>query len=348
MAAPASDISDSELEGTPLDETAQRLLNLLFVFNAASRPLTTDEVVSDSDLGYGSPNRASDLRKFRRDREKLAERGVFITEVHPVGSSEAEQSSWAIDRERTFAGGGIADVDDIRQLVDAVDAYLARPDSPLAPPLTAVRNRALEALASLEGELPVEEGGEPGTAATPDPVTDALWTAFSLRRSLPISYRNAGGEASRRTVAIFGVFSHAGAGYIVARDDASGSVRTFRIDRIHRVGALRGAYEIPSDFDIRPYLFLPFDLSAGQTVEARFTLPAERTPDELDALTLGRGTTERADDGTWIWTVGVRDLDAGAAYALEHARDGMRPAGPEALVSSWRTRIRKAVAAHGA
>ena len=65
-------------EPMPVDETAQRLLNLLFVLNAAPRPLATEEIVSDSDLGYGSGNRASDLRKFRRDREKLEERGVYI------------------------------------------------------------------------------------------------------------------------------------------------------------------------------------------------------------------------------------------------------------------------------
>ena len=85
-----------------IDETAQRLLNLFFVLNAAPRPLTTDEIIRDSDLGYGSPNRASDLRKFRRDREKLAARGVFVAEVRTPGASETEESSWTIDRTQTF------------------------------------------------------------------------------------------------------------------------------------------------------------------------------------------------------------------------------------------------------
>ena len=53
-----------------LDTTAQRLLNLAFVLNVAPRPLRTDEIVADADLGYGSGNRESDLRKFRRDRDR--------------------------------------------------------------------------------------------------------------------------------------------------------------------------------------------------------------------------------------------------------------------------------------
>ena len=42
----------------------------------------------------------------------------------------------------------------------------------------------------------------------------------------------------------------------------------------------------------------------------------------------------------------VRDLDAAAAFALEHARDGMRPVAPAALVDTWRDTISKAVSAH--
>ena len=217
-----------------IDETAQRLLNLFFVLNAAPRPLTTDEIIRDSDLGYGSPNRASDLRKFRRDREKLAARGVFVAEVRTPGASETEESSWTIDRTQTFAAGGIVRAGDARQLIGAIDAYLRIPGSPFGTPLHTIRGKAVEALVTLEGMLPEEleadESEQPRTpagsaranargttsSAAPDParaaITDALWTAFSLRRAIPIRYVNAGGTASRRTVCIYGIFSRAGAG----------------------------------------------------------------------------------------------------------------------------------------
>ena len=36
------------------DKTAQRILNLFFVLNSSPEPLTTEQIVLDSDLGYGS------------------------------------------------------------------------------------------------------------------------------------------------------------------------------------------------------------------------------------------------------------------------------------------------------
>lgn len=333
-------------EPTPVDETAQRLLNLLFVLNAAPRPLATEEIVSDTDLGYGSGNRASDLRKFRRDREKLEERGVYIAEVKTPGSSETEQSAWALDRARTFAAGGLVREEDARLLVAAIDAHLAVPGSPFEPPLRAIRTKALESLEAVEGELSVEDEAVGRDSTVRDAITDALWTAFSLRRAIKMRYTDAAGKQSERVIAVYGIFSHESAGYIAALDGASGEVRTFRIDRIARLGALGRPYEIPDGFDARAYLFLPFDLADGPTATAVFTLPAERTEAEVQAITYGRGRAQREADGSWSWTVEARDVDAAAAFALLHAHDGMRPQGPEPLVDAWRAHIERTVAAH--
>ena len=65
------------------DKTAQRILNLFFVLNSSPEPLTTEQIVLDSDLGYGSGNIDSDKRKFRRDRDKLLERGILIRRFAP-------------------------------------------------------------------------------------------------------------------------------------------------------------------------------------------------------------------------------------------------------------------------
>lgn len=333
-------------EPTPVDETAQRLLNLLFVLNAAPRPLATEEIVSDTDLGYGSGNRASDLRKFRRDREKLEERGVYIAEVKTPGSSETEQSAWALDRARTFAAGGLVHEEDARLLVAAIDAHLAVPGSPFEPPLRAIRTKALESLEAVEGELSVEDEAVGHDSTVRDAITDALWTAFSLRRAIKMRYTDAAGKQSERVIAVYGIFSHESAGYIAALDGASGEVRTFRIDRIARLGALGRPYEIPDGFDARAYLFLPFDLADGPTATAVFTLPAESTEAEVQAITYGRGRAQREADGSWSWTVEARDVDAAAAFALSHAHEGMRPQGPEPLVDAWRAHIERTVAAH--
>ncbi len=114
------------------DKTTQRILNLFFVLNSSPKPLTTEQIVLDSDLGYGSGNIDSDKRKFRRDRDKLLERGILIKEVRPAGAQETEESSWTIDREHTFAAGGLITADDADILLNAIDQTIAAGSSTFA------------------------------------------------------------------------------------------------------------------------------------------------------------------------------------------------------------------------
>ena len=80
------------------DKTAQRILNLFFVLNSSPEPLTTEQIVLDSDLGYGSGNIDSDKRKFRRDRDKLLERGILIKEVRPAATQHNDERSRTSER----------------------------------------------------------------------------------------------------------------------------------------------------------------------------------------------------------------------------------------------------------
>ena len=124
----ASDTTVTNKNGAPepgFDKTAQRILNLFFVLNSSPEPLTTEQIVLDSDLGYGSGNIDSDKRKFRRDREKLLERGITIKEVRAAGAQETEESAWTIDREHTFAAGGLITADDADILLNAIDQTIA-------------------------------------------------------------------------------------------------------------------------------------------------------------------------------------------------------------------------------
>ena len=123
------------------DKTAQRILNLFFVLNSSPEPLTTEQIVLDSDLGYGSGNIDSDKRKFRRDRDKLLERGILIKEVRPAGAQETEESSWTIDREHTFAAGGLITADDADILLNAIDQTIAAGSSTFAAPLADIRSK---------------------------------------------------------------------------------------------------------------------------------------------------------------------------------------------------------------
>lgn len=328
------------------DSSARRLLNLFFIFNASTQPISTEEIVSDSDLGYGSEQRESDLRKFRRDRQKLAELGVRIVETKPVGASETEESRWQLDRASTFAAAHVVTPDDAQTLAAAIDEYLSHQDTPLARPLSAVRDKALELAPTATAPLGCTDA-MPRTGMTSQQVRDAIWQAFEQRRSLPVSYINARGERSRRNIDIYGIITHEGSTYIVGLDDASGSVRTFRTDRIERTWKPRGTYTIPTSFRIRDHVFLPFDFGEGPAVTATFMFPGECTQDAARAITRDRGALEAIDGGR-RWTVEVRDIEAAAGFALSHAREGLRPRSPETLVAAWKRSIDKAVRAHGA
>lgn len=322
---------------------ARRIVNLLFTLNASRAPLATDQILSDADLGYGSRNRDSDLKKFRRDREKLAELGIFIREIQPRGASQTEESSWTIDHAATYATLGLIRADDAETVLAAIEGRLRRSDIPYRPALERIRVKIREAA----GQMPEPMGDGLPTAPTPsrDPMLEAIWNAHALRRRLAFTYRNSAGEETKRTVAIYGIFSLDGQCYFVGEDDRSGDVRTFRADRVERVWRPSGSYRIPRDFDVERYLFLPFDFAPDEGDEALFRFPAGIGEGELTALTHGHGALERREDG-WLWRVTVRDMDAAASFALAHAHMGMRPVSPDALLACWKTRIEKAVSAH--
>ena len=326
------------------DATAQRLLNLAFIFNTSTRPISTSEIIADSDLGYGSDQRSSDLRKFNRDRQKLAEQGIEIVSCEPSISAENEETFWRLDRENTFAAGGVITADDADVLLEAIDEYLSGPPSPLRVPLMNVRTKVLE----LTGDIEAPQAERPLSKAegSQQAMLNAVWLSFSLRRELTFLYTNARGEQSRRVVAIYGIFSHEGSTYIVGLDNKSSSLRTFRVDRMERALRPGKPYSIPADFDIRDFLFLSFDFGAQDAVKAVFTFPAEQDEGAIAAITHERGALSRSENGSWTWTIDVRSLEDAASFALEHAHDGMKPAAPQELIDCWHAAIDKVVNAH--
>lgn len=338
------DLTGAARTGEP-NETALRVLNLLFILNSSSTPLTTEQIIGDSDLGYGSANRASDLKKFKRDREKLAEHGVTVTEIRPVGAQQTEESHWAIDRANTYATLGVITRDDAETVLHAIDEQLARHDIPYRKALLDIRRR-LSQLMDPSSRMRDGDGRNPiGDADSR--IADAMWSAFALRRKIRFAYRDARGTESVRTLAIWGMFVQHGHSYYVGLDEQSGGVRTFRADRITRAWRPTGSYSIPRWFDIRDHLFLPFDLAGGLTTPIRFTFPGRIGRSEIEALTNGRGELVRNDaDGSWTWSVKASDLEAAARFALAHAQTGMRPQAPARLIDIWKSLIAKAVEAH--
>ncbi|TQS41989.1 helix-turn-helix transcriptional regulator [Cryptosporangium phraense] len=87
-------------------------------------------------------------------------------------------------------------------------------------------------------------------AVTPE--TDVLLTlalAARDRRPVALAYARRDGQPSDRTLHPYGIVAHGGRWYVTGADDASGEVRTFRLDRIRRATVLAGEFDVPDDFD---------------------------------------------------------------------------------------------------
>ena len=335
----ASDTTATNKKGSPepgFDKTAQRILNGFFVLIFSHEPLTTEQIVLVSDLGYGSGNIDSDKRKFRRDREKLLERGITIKEVRTAGAQETEESAWTIDREHTFAAGGLITADDADILLDAIDQTLATGSSAFATPLADIRFKiAYLAGTSTTGEPPAHRS----------PTVDAVWTAFAERCALRFLYQNSRGEQKERTVCVYGMFEREGTAYFCGLDNATDEIRTFRCDRIVRAWRPSKAYSIPADFNLNDRLFFSFDFADRDPVAATFSFAPQAQADMVSGLPRGRGELAHTEEA-WTWTIGVRDLDAAASFCMEHAMDGMRPVAPKELKQAWNRLIERTVHEH--
>jgi len=326
------------------DQAARRILNLLFLLNVSRAPLTTEQILAAEELGYGSANRESALRKFRRDREKLAEQGVIVREIHPAGSPQTEASLWSIDREATHADLGLIRQEDAETLLDIVDAHLRRSDIPYRGVLERIRVKALEALRADPSLIPADSPASSEEEEC-DPVLETIWASFALRRRLPFTYRDAAGRESERSVAIYGIFTLEGRCYFVGEEGHKG-VRTFRADRVMRAGRPRGSYVVPADFDIDDHLFLPFDFAPGEGTEVVFSIDGAADEQEIKAVTRGRGVIE-GEHGRLRWRITARDLGAACAWALAHRTSiTMLPHDPPELIDAWNDLVRKAVETH--
>ena len=327
------------------DEKALRILNLLFALNTSKTPLATEQILSDSDLGYGSDNRESDRRKFQRDRESLAEHGIMVREVRAEGMAETEESSWEIDRRRTHAERGSLSPDDAELVLAAIDeTFELHADNPERWPLQRAYLK-LKELMGIEASAAPEHDGARGYS----PVLQTIWDAFMARRPARFVYRSADGSERAREVELYGTFARGNHSYLVGLDRGAGGMRTFRTDRIVRARhtpASAGTYDVPVEFDIEDYQFLPFDFSDAEPVDAVFMFPANVDEHELELLTRRRGTLTSETDA-WRWEIAVRDLDAAAVFCLGHTSLGMRPVSPRALIEAWRANIEKAATAHG-
>jgi predicted DNA-binding transcriptional regulator YafY len=114
--------------------------------------------------------------------------------------------------------------------------------------LPAALARRIDALLStVDFTAPAREPSRTRSPATE--VLLALADAAQCRRSVTIAYTNWRGVASERGLDAYGLVFHAGRWYVTGRDHTSGSVRTFRLDRIATARPGESTFEVPAGFD---------------------------------------------------------------------------------------------------
>lgn len=366
----AAPLGDAAMAAGALNASTMRLLNLFFILNAADTPLSTTRIISDADMGYGSGNEASDKKKFQRDREQLAQHGIAITEVKMEGSAGNEESWWQIDRVRTHTQPGSISPDDASIVLAAIDETFELHANNLERwPL----QRAYLKLLDAAGEHQVSEAASSSDAYSTQ--MQGIWNAVAAKRAAHFTYRDGAGVLKQHVVSVYGTFTRNRISYFTGFDQEANDIRTFRTDRV--ISSTRPpkgtpTYEIPAEFDLRRHQFLPFDFSSEPETDTVFSFPATMSTPEIERITNRRGTLvypnmasgspsdlssetasgctdapERNPETAILWQIGVRDLDAAAGWALEHASRGMRPRSPQALIDAWRARIDRALGAHG-
>ncbi|MDG3011022.1 YafY family transcriptional regulator [Rhodococcus sp. D2-41] len=76
-----------------------------------------------------------------------------------------------------------------------------------------------------------------------------LAEAARERRPVAIGYTDVQGRTTERVVHPYGIVAHSGRWYVTGADSASGSIRTFRLDRISGSEMLDGDFDVPDGFD---------------------------------------------------------------------------------------------------
>lgn len=339
----------SEVE--KMHQSSRRFLSLLYALGGSKAGLSTGDIVDDEMMGYtldtsGKPSKASRQsrkKKFERDKEVLAALGFTVERLPTPGSKATDERRWKVRMPPAPYYlkdlQGKAQREHLQLMADEIKAYLDKSDDPQKDVLW----RAAVKIACVAGnaeDLLSEE--KPRRAAELDAVR-TINRALSNCRAFVFDYRNAAGRLTKkRSVKIYGLFSQDGKQYFSGFDDARNDTRTFRIDRVSRVYALGDPYEMPDNFDVNARRFFSLDASDMKPVDVVLSFPQSVLQEEIASITMGAGSIEVVNGKTY-WKKTVRNLDAAADLCLGHAQCGMRPEGPEGLVSLWREKAGQAV-----
>jgi predicted DNA-binding transcriptional regulator YafY len=117
-----------------------------------------------------------------------------------------------------------------------------------------------------------------------------LAEAARHRHPVQVTYTSWDGRSSKRGLDPYGLVFHNGRWYVTGRDHASGSVRTFRLDRIGATVATDGAFEVPAGFDPTGHVLaglasVPYAHDVSVLLHTSFAEARRRIPPSVGTLT---------------------------------------------------------------
>lgn len=307
------------------DEMAERVSALALLFMNARKPVTSSEV---QERVYPNLAKQAADKAFNRDRKRLESCGIVVRSIRTTGGVDA----YRVDERASFA--------DTHRLTSGDALFLDIACRPLAAdPSFPYSDELAMALAKVNGSF--AEGADFGDtfSAGQNKRVATLRSCLLARHACRMTYEDARGRRTERTVAPFGTFRLRGTAYFVAApvdddgtvDAGEKSLRTFNSERVVKateVASIR--YEIPSDFYVDDHIRLPFQI--GDTIARGVFLVPERSVSEVRSEVRAGGRIV-SYDGQTVLLANVSCLRDAAAWAVAH---GVVPMAPNELRQEWK------------
>jgi len=318
--APASrtDISHRARTMLHVADRVERLTELMMLLLDTSMSLTFDDIVQRADL-YGDRSESS-RKSFERDKSSLRSMGIRITTE--VAEGDRGATRYTIRPQDYFLPD--LDLSEAERMALHLGASMVR--------LDVAWDEA--ALVKLGGASPVPLAPVVAEMASLDQLP-VLHSAMQARSPVTFNY-----SGRKRVVQGHGMFYREGNWYLSGDDGEA--VKIFRIDRIE--GGVKpgepGSYEPPGRFDA--VAAMPDDpmLIGGGDPSTASVLIDSVMAGRVERLR-GGGVIERRDDGSVVFEIEVRNLDAFRSW-LFGLRDHAVVLGPAHVVEdvvAWLTSI---------
>ncbi|CAB5239773.1 unannotated protein [freshwater metagenome] len=311
-----------------MSRKSERLVNLTIALLATKRFLTKAEIFRNIE-GYEGSDESME-RMFERDKDELRKLGVVI-EVGGIDPLFDDEAGYKIRPESYALDLGALSSSDIGLLSLATQAWRG----------AALADTAQSALRKFQS-LGLDSDLSSIPSLAPHLISDSnliddIAQAILSRSSILFGYFNAQLVSERREVNPYAMAARSGYWYLIGFDLTKKAMRVFRCDRIEesiQVSPIKNSFEIPTDFDLAPFLsssenllvaMVKIRIGKGQAL--RSTAKIISSDDEWDTVELNyideKNLIERIlwhlDDAVLLEPESMRHTISQSLQAIVHA-----------------------------